>query len=123
MREQDIKAQAGLMDFLCTVVAAIIKVEPSRLAALVERGSKGFDHVLGVVTVEKLSVSNDSGGIINEGHKKSLSRRAITLFYRRSMHSVSLPKFIGKLHGKGLSKLVGGLGVEQVVLADHAIEL
>ena len=73
MRESNIQAQTGLMDFLSGVVAAIIKIQPLGFTALIQSATKGVNHIHRIIPVKEFTVSNQTRGIINKGDEVGLT--------------------------------------------------
>lgn len=122
MGQTNIEPHTGLQNLLGRVVGAVVKIQPLGLAALKQGGSKGVNHIPGVVPIEELSVGNHPAGIVNKGDQEGLTPGAIGLFDRGAVHGIGLPQLIGKLHGKGLAQLLGLRLLEQVVLPHHAVK-
>jgi len=121
--EQAADAGADLDDFPGRINGAVINVEGLRDAAFVKSGAQGFDERVHIFRKKELSVATNAAGIVEESDEPGLDRGTLVL-KARTNERVGLPHFIGMGLGESQADFVRafGVGLEQLVLLDHAAE-
>src|SRR5208282_4085532 len=121
--KQAADAGADLDDFLGGVDGAVIDVEAGGHPAFVEGGAQGLNQGSDILSREKLAVTADPAGVIEEGNETGLDGDAPDLEVR-AVERVGLPHLIGVGFGEGQAVFARAVavGLEHFVLADQAVE-
>jgi len=101
----------------------IIVVERGGHTAFVKGGTESLNQGIDILGREKLAVTTDARGVIEEGNETGLDGDALDLDIR-AVEGVGLPHFIGVGLGKGQPVSISrvGLRLEHFILVDQAVE-
>ena len=62
--------KARLEYFFGFIVRSIVNIKPVWAPTFIEGGAKCIDHIFRIILIEKLSVSDDATGIVDESNQK-----------------------------------------------------